>query len=79
MENLLERNVQKTANTAAVGYVNVIIALMVVILVAVTAVIPAVDTAITAGNFTGTTATILNMVPWMLALVIILLIVGIVR
>ena len=53
------------------------IGLMVVILVAVSAVIPAVTTAIAAANLTGSTATIVGLLPLLLGVALVLAVVGV--
>lgn len=56
--------------------INTLIAILIFVVVAVSAVIPTVNTAISDGNFTGTTATVLNQAPLLLAVLVLVVIVG---
>jgi len=59
--------------------VGVFIGLMVVIIIAVSVVLPTVQDVINQGNFSGTIATLLGVVPLLIVIVIVLLIVGLMK
>lgn len=64
------------ANRGFVQYVKAFVGLMVVAIIAVSVTIPTVQTAISDGAYTGTLATVLNIIPLMIAIVILMLVVG---
>lgn len=56
--------------------VQALVGIMVVIIIAVAVVVPTVQDIIDNGNFTGTTATLLGIVPLLIVVGIVLLVVG---
>jgi hypothetical protein len=56
--------------------VQALVGIMVVIIIAVAVVVPTVQNIIDNGNFTGTTATLLGIVPLLIVVGIVLLVVG---
>lgn len=68
------------SNEAMMEYVGAFIGLLVVIIIAVSVVIPTVLSAISANpEITGTTATVLGIVPLMIAVVVLLLVVAMIQ
>lgn len=59
--------------------VGAMIGIMIVIIIAVSVVVPTVQDIITAGNFTGTTATLLGVLPLLIVVAVVLLVVGIMK
>jgi type II secretory pathway component PulF len=53
-----------------------LIGLMIVVLILVVAVLPTVANTISNGNFTGTTATLMNLIPILLAILGVVVVVG---
>ena len=64
------------AGNSAVGY---LIGLMISIIILVQAVLPTVQDAINTGNFTGTTGTLINLIPVFLAIGGIVMVVAFMR
>ena len=73
-------NKKLESNEAMMEYVGAFIGLLVVIIIAVSVVIPTVLTAISQNpEITGTTATVLGIVPLMIAVVVLLLVVAMIQ
>ena len=74
MQNLLEKEISKEfeGNAGNINFVAALVGLMVAILVGVTVVIPSVDTAIVESNITGTTKTVVQLIPIVVAVVLVL-------
>lgn len=66
----------KKKGTSMVG---ALVGIMVVIIIAVAVVVPTVQDVIDNGNFTGTTGTLLDIVPLLIVVAIVLLVVGIMK
>jgi uncharacterized membrane protein len=79
--DLMNKDIPKEyqANKAMVQYVAAFIGLMVVILIVVQAVLPTIQTAIDDGNFTGSTGTLLGLLPLLIAVVLVLMVVSLMR
>jgi hypothetical protein len=65
-----------TANPAFMRYVSAFIGLMIVIIIAVQVTIPTTITAISDAALTGTTATVVGLIPLMIGVVLLMLVVG---
>ena len=67
------------ANKGFTQYVQAFIGLMVVTIIAVSVTIPTVTQAITDAGLTGTTLTVVNIVPLMIAVAVLMLVVSVIR
>ena len=69
MENLLNRNIEKKHGANYGNLMGGLIGLMMGLILSIAVVLPVTDEVITNGNFSGITATIVNLIPVVVALI----------